>query len=49
MKKIKKIINTLTYYDNIYDGKISSLIIVFLSILAIGCFVIASILFKMEG
>lgn len=45
IKKINKVINELENYDNIYwDGKLSSAMIVILSLLVIGCFILASML-----
>lgn len=47
IKEIKKVIKEFETYDRVYyDGKISSLIIVILSFLAIGCFILGFIVFK---
>ena len=47
IKEIKKAIKEFETYDRVYyDGKISSLIIVILSFLAIGCFILGFIVFK---
>lgn len=47
MKRLKRIIKELMTYDRVYyDGKLSSLIIVILSFLAIGCFILGFIIFN---
>ena len=47
MKRLKRMIRELMTYDRIYyDGKITSLLIVILSFLAIGCFILGFIVFK---
>lgn len=50
LKRIKKLLKEIDTLDRVYyQGKLYSATIVLLSILAIGCLIIASILFKMEG
>ena len=47
MKRLKRIIKEFMTYDRVYyDGKLSSLIIVILSFLTIGCFILGFIIFK---
>lgn len=47
MKRLKRMIKELMTYDRIYyEGKITSLLIVILSFLAIGCFILGFIVFK---
>lgn len=47
MKRLKRMLKELMTYDRVYyDGKISSLLIVILSFLAIGCFILGFIVFK---
>ena len=46
-KKLRKLLKEFGTYDRVYcDGKLSSLIIVILSFLAIGCFILGLIVFK---
>lgn len=46
-KKLRKLLKEFDTYDRIYyDSKISSLIIVILSFLTIGCFILGFIVFK---
>ncbi len=47
MKRLKRIIKEFMTYDRVYyDGKLSSLIIVILSFLTIGCFILGFIIFN---
>ena len=47
IKELKRIIKKFETYDRVYyDGKLSSLIIVILSFLAIGCFILGFIVFN---
>ena len=46
-KKLRKLLKEFDTYDRVYyEGKISSLIIVILSFLAIGCFILGFIVFN---
>lgn len=47
IKEIKKVIKEFETYDRVYyDGKLSSALIVLLSLLSIGCFILGFIVFK---
>ena len=47
MKRLKRVMKEFMSYDRVYyDGKLSSLIIVILSFLTIGCFILGFIVFK---
>ena len=45
--RLKRIIREFMTYDRVYyDGKLSSALIVLLSLLSIGCFILGFIVFK---
>ena len=47
IKEIKKAIKKFDAYDRVYyDGKLSSALIVLLSVLALACFILGFIVFK---
>lgn len=47
INKLRKILKEFDTYDRVYyDGRIFSLLIVILSFLAIGCFILGFIVFK---
>jgi len=47
IKELKKIVKKFETYDRVYyDGKLSSVLIVLLSLLSIGCFILGFIVFK---
>ncbi len=46
-KRLRKLLKEFMTYDRVYyDGKLSSLLIVILSFLAIGCFILGFIILK---
>lgn len=50
MKRLKRVIKEFLAYDRVYyDGKLSSALIVLLSLFLIICIIILCIIFKMEG
>lgn len=47
IKELKKIVKKFETYDRVYyDGKLSSVLIVLLSLLSIGCFILGFIVFN---
>ena len=47
IKELKRIIKKFETYDRVYyDGKLSSALIVLLSLLSLGCFILGFIVFK---
>ena len=47
LKRLRKLLKEFDTYDRVYyDGKLSSALIVLLSVLALGCFILGFIVFK---